>query len=568
MKKTFTLLLTCIALAATGMAQPKMANMPEKFNREKSLERNIEKQKPEMRQINPEVQQLRPITSTKPVKLSKGTDWYEPDTIITYTADNSAEIPEKRFIFTYLNGNYDTDLKQFWDGTQWVNKWYLIRSYDSKNNLTQQLYNEWEAGQLVEIQKNNYEYNANNDVIEATFAQNKWGTETLILRYKVNYEYDAQNNMIEEIDQEWDWAAEQLVNIRKFSYAYDVQNKNVIVHLEQVWENEQWVDCIKYSRNYDAQNNMVEEVKQERNWETGMLENALRWTCTYNNKNFPLEVISQNWNAELEEWINFLKKNYYYDIQDNIIEFLSQFWSLESNHWISDERFTAEFDTQNNMIEKIGQAINMEGVLENKRKDTYSYDGQNNLEERVTADWDAALMQWVNSTRENSTFNSQNDELETLFQSWEAGEWFDKRKNTYTYDDHHNTTSGITQKWTGNTWENLNLTDLLIWYNNHEIRIYESQSYNLFKFVASYVKLATVSVQENTFKNNVKLYPNPVSNILNIETDNGIAPEVKIYSMQGALLMNVKGNTINLSSLSSGIYIAEINGKSQKIVKL
>jgi len=44
-------------------------------------------------------------------------------------------------------------------------------------------------------------------------------------------------------------------------------------------------------------------------------------------------------------------------------------------------------------------------------------------------------------------------------------------------------------------------------------------------------------------------------------------PDVKIYSIQGALLFHKKGNRIDVSSLASGVYIAEVNGVCRKIVK-
>ena len=55
--------------------------------------------------------------------------------------------------------------------------------------------------------------------------------------------------------------------------------------------------------------------------------------------------------------------------------------------------------------------------------------------------------------------------------------------------------------------------------------------------------------------------------MLHIETDNSITPEFNIYSIQGALLMNAKGNQIDVSSLPNGIYMAKIDGVFRKIVK-
>ena len=55
--------------------------------------------------------------------------------------------------------------------------------------------------------------------------------------------------------------------------------------------------------------------------------------------------------------------------------------------------------------------------------------------------------------------------------------------------------------------------------------------------------------------------------MLHIETENSITPEINIYSIQGVLLMNSKGNQIDVSSLPNGIYMAKIDGVFRKVVK-
>jgi hypothetical protein len=68
--------------------------------------------------------------------------------------------------------------------------------------------------------------------------------------------------------------------------------------------------------------------------------------------------------------------------------------------------------------------------------------------------------------------------------------------------------------------------------------------------------------------NSILIYPNPVSTLLNIKTENpDIIPNVKIYSIQGSLLLQTKGNQIDVSALPSGVYIVEIDGVCRKIVK-
>ncbi|TXB63858.1 T9SS type A sorting domain-containing protein [Vicingus serpentipes] len=65
---------------------------------------------------------------------------------------------------------------------------------------------------------------------------------------------------------------------------------------------------------------------------------------------------------------------------------------------------------------------------------------------------------------------------------------------------------------------------------------------------------------------NIIIYPSPVNNVLNIS---GVeASDVfSIYSMQGSLLVQGKGNTVNVSNLSRGIYSIRIIGKEQTIIK-
>jgi hypothetical protein len=46
-----------------------------------------------------------------------------------------------------------------------------------------------------------------------------------------------------------------------------------------------------------------------------------------------------------------------------------------------------------------------------------------------------------------------------------------------------------------------------------------------------------------------------------------VTPTVQIYSIQGQLLMNIKGNQIDVSLLQNGIYIAVIDGVYRKFVK-
>ena len=200
-------------------------------------------------------------------------------------------------------------------------------------------------------------------------------------------------------------------------------------------------------------------------------------------------------------------------------------------------------------------------------KQNYTYNTQNKLIEKIYQFW-GETEQWVNYRRYTSTYDTQDNLTENSYQEWTwVEQWADIWKYTYTYDDNNNATTGIYQGWE-------DTVTLLMFYNNMQscYSFYDDFSlpHYYYKFTTTY-KDATTAIPnpENTNpKNKITLYPNPVSNILHIETDNtGNIPEVKIYSIQGILLINTTGNQIDVSLLPSGVYIVEINGVYQKIVK-
>ena len=76
---------------------------------------------------------------------------------------------------------------------------------------------------------------------------------------------------------------------------------------------------------------------------------------------------------------------------------------------------------------------------------------------------------------------------------------------------------------------------------------------------------------ENIEHTNLKVYPNPVKDILNIETNALEDVNIEIYSMSGQLIKSIKSDSqhiqIDVSMLSSGTYILKIDNTSQKFIK-
>ncbi|MGC4040576.1 MAG: T9SS type A sorting domain-containing protein [Flavobacterium sp.] len=80
--------------------------------------------------------------------------------------------------------------------------------------------------------------------------------------------------------------------------------------------------------------------------------------------------------------------------------------------------------------------------------------------------------------------------------------------------------------------------------------------------------LGTPGFGEN--KNNLALYPNPGSETLQIKSDLFEDLDVKIYSLTGQLVKQgsyTPNQSIDVSALSSGLYLVQVNGLTLKFSK-
>ena len=84
--------------------------------------------------------------------------------------------------------------------------------------------------------------------------------------------------------------------------------------------------------------------------------------------------------------------------------------------------------------------------------------------------------------------------------------------------------------------------------------------------VVAGVDMFSINIPENAFLN-FKIYPNPTSDMVFIETKNGIIPELKLYTLNGRLLQQNKNTEVDLSGYAAGVYLLSVDGQTVKIVK-
>lgn len=606
-----------IAFMASGMAQQRMQNAGD--NMQKTVffkEFNTESVLSQKSVIEKRLQTLdKPLTFNLPTqnnsllsteKAFKGTDWYVIDTMYTsWKVPDGPKYSELRTIFSFTeNGDNRFILNQLFYNNQWNNYYTETFEYNADNQLTyyfSQLWNDelkrWENQYRRSI---TYDTQGNyiRNILEVC-EPSQWRKIE-----ETDRTYDAQTNLIlfEEINY-WRWCAEleEWVNFwEKDDYTYNSQNnlENFTIQFSDSYNyncdgfSKPQYSYLKYTIYYHQEENMKEETLQVIPWNNSELVNNYRLWSTYDTRQNITEEILQLWSGE---WRNYQRNSYEYDMQNNLLEDTLQYW--KSGKWENSQIVGYTYDNFNNLsIKTIKNWESGEWVNDSKWSRTYIT--QTLWSEDVWQNWESG--QWVDISRYTYTYNERyilegflgwengryylqviyeydphDNLLAEIHKKPESGDWVNSEKYSYSYDENDNATSGIYEKWLYGTWigscaghkeaENLNM-----FYNNMKSSMgFLVDGYScISSFRTSYKLAHPLPVQEYPLKNDIYLFPNPVSEILYIETteDNNI-PKVKIYSIQGVLLINTTGKQIDLTSLSSGLYIVNINGINKKIVK-
>lgn len=88
------------------------------------------------------------------------------------------------------------------------------------------------------------------------------------------------------------------------------------------------------------------------------------------------------------------------------------------------------------------------------------------------------------------------------------------------------------------------------------------------KYVASKAdcRSSVLSIENNILKESVKLYPNPVSNFLNVETSIQL-DSIEIYNSVGKRIIKTTKSKIDLSNYTRGVYLIKIIAENKVVMK-
>ncbi len=360
------------------------------------------------------------------------------------------------------------------------------------------------------------------------------GTQSWVNVYHAEISYFYNDTVSEYKLKEWNantnnWNTE-------LSY-YETKNEQgkKLIHFLRTWSNSLGYFTAGNKEIYSYSNGL-KIIKEDKDWNNGTWEDFFKTYYYYdNNNNDTLElqkrfISSGNWR---DNW----KTKYEYDINNKKI--FVQEWGYDSywDEWFDDLRTSFEYYSENSLIKEefTERYDNSKSGWYDSAKTKYFYLANDLLEYKEELD----LQNSGNNLKYEYTYNVENQEKTFFLYDWNGSSWVLFYKVFDIYDENTNQTSFYSQTLDG-TWKNT---------------IKEEYTWNQY----------AVNIKSLTNKE-YRIYPNPVSNILNILLNNKEYGNIEIIDLSGKLILKTfksKSNyKIDVSSFSKGVYFIKIFTKS------
>ncbi len=367
-------------------------------------------------------------------------------------------------------------------------------SWDAVNSL----YNPAIYGETV--------FNANGKV--ESFTLKDYAGGPYVNTDKLIYTYDAAFRVTSETYQAWNGAVWE--NSAKSIFAYDA-NGNILSEINLSWNNgaSAWDSTEKYEYDYDAQQKVTSFLY--RTWSGAGWENSYRTTYTNSNGRRMSEV-EEFWNTAVWEKDN--KTDYVYNASGNRTSDIYSIWNGAA--WDNDEKYLFDYDASDRVISVIDQMWDGTNWTYNSKIE-YSYTGSNLTE--------SIIFDWVVSTFENET------------------------KYDYTYNSFNQVLTYVSQTWNGTTWQPTNADGKV----NFHYETFEDNT----------------GIAQALGEENFSIFPNPAQDVLNIQMKNKLADKVQVIDMLGKVVFETKSKSIALNitiptnQLADGVYYLKIQSGAQ-----
>jgi len=367
-------------------------------------------------------------------------------------------------------------------------------------------------------------------------------------------------------------------------YFYDNITKNT-KRVYYRWENNAWVEDDMTEYFCDDNGNVSSYIYYEYNEASGNLEPNAKTVLGYNENN--LVINKEEYSYNNNNWKKQIK--YGYEYNDNGQLTIEYEYSVDDGEWELDTKTNYNYENDN-LISKIH--LNFTGSdWEFNTKYEYTYEANNLVKESY---YTRSNDTWNISSGKEYSYNDNNDMIQKIYYHYTDNNVVYDYKHTYTFDNNHNALIEIDYQWDTDDWleyrkyeysynTNYLLSETILpfesvindidfkYLNILKTSKYFTKSDNDWSQIATttlyYSEHDLVSTQEKQSTKNIKVYPNPASDYINVSFANNTKDAIlfNLFNIQGQIVLSktIKNNEqINISNLPKGMYLYNVSVNS------
>lgn len=299
-----------------------------------------------------------------------------------------------------------------------------------------------------------------------------------------------------------------------------------------------WIPINHHIYAYDADGRKIEEIVSIRDDDTGMLINYEKYTIAYNVSGQASDYARYLWYAVFGAWKGYFRITHAYYPDSTLAlakrydfdEFLDE-WTLENTN-----EFFYTYAPDGRLSEKIEWRWHVPTqALAPRYRETFAYDSDGNLIDYVYFWRNTSNTEWMSVTRRISTFDLTIDVADLIFPNDEFYHEFNYYSELF------------------RNAKLVSLETLAFNYGANELQPDKTATY--------YFSELLTATGEAAASETLKLFPNPVSNLLTLSTNAPRASSYQIIDLNGRILQQEKswnGDGIDVSRLIPGNYFIRL----------
>ena len=456
-----------------------------------------------------------------------------------------------------------TEIKNLTRLTETVLDSIIYYSYDSENDSVRLLKKVYEIDESGEFETR-YEY--------------AWLNDQWVYASKLELTFNELDQLILSEEFNWDEEQSEWINYKHITITYDENGyDDLYTYLRWNIEYERWDNTYKDDSDYDGDGNLVNYLEWQGN-EMNEWEYYYKEVNTYNDDNSLNDSYIAFWNTDIEDWENYHKEEFYYH-ESGLTNYRLYYlwmtgdWTLSSktdyyygetalldsvtnfhremDEWILFGQRNFSYDENENTI-LVKDVRWVDEMWENNQQYESEYDQNNYRTSYISSIWDGTSSTWIYQFKFEDLYDEFGNRLMASSYNWSLDEmhWIGIDMSENYFDEDNNSLMAVFYDWDDN------LSDWVI------------------KEKAFYYRSIISQISEHA-SDSIRIYPNPVENVLTIETNNEYHFNCTILSLTGQKLAQIKinhsENRINMANYPAGIYFLQLKDGnriiSKKIIK-